>query len=306
MLVNNGAIPVYGYLETETDPLDPEKAKQVLKLEKTLTENGYATKVISIYDYYSLMYSMAVGEEAPRYPDSTQQINFLHSKITSQPSNPSENLLNREDKVLRLTIFLKDLSNVTLDQIKNTVKRFNHETEGILASVTGVSYLMWDLNQNIFSSQINSILAALAIVFLLLLISLRRFIPSLLSLLPIAITMVVLYGFLGLSGLPLNLFTATIFTVTIGVGIDYAIHFTSTWESFKQEGHNSEQATALAYNYTARPVLANAFGLAIGLSTLPFSPLKIHLYVSLLMWVSMVVSSFLSLSFLPTILRRLE
>ncbi|MFP3953448.1 MAG: MMPL family transporter [Candidatus Acetothermia bacterium] len=141
---------------------------------------------------------------------------------------------------------------------------------------------------------------ALAVVFILLLVTLRRIVPALLSLLPIGLPIVFLYGFLGLSGISLNLFTATIFTITIGVGIDYAIHFTATWEKFERFGDDAEEATVHAFNYTSRPILA------IGLSALLFSPWKIHLYVSLLMWVSMVASAFLTLSFLPTVLRKIK
>jgi predicted RND superfamily exporter protein len=115
-----------------------------------------------------------------------------------------------------------------------------------------------------------------------------------------------LFGFLGLSNISLNLFTATIFSITIGVGIDYAVHFTSVWMNFKNKGYDSEQAVEKAYNYTSRPIMANAFGLAIGLSALLMSPLKIHLYVSMLMWVSMISGVFLSLSFLPTILKKIK
>ena len=111
---------------------------------------------------------------------------------------------------------------------------------------------------------------------------------------------------MGISGISLNLFTATIFSITIGVGIDYAVHFTSVWMSFRKKGLSPEEAAEKAYNYTSRPILANGLGLAIGLSAMLISPLKIHLYVSLLMWVSMIVSMFLSLTILPELLVKTE
>ncbi|MCK5811745.1 MAG: MMPL family transporter [Clostridiales bacterium] len=104
----------------------------------------------------------------------------------------------------------------------------------------------------------------------------------------------------------LNLFSTTIFSVTIGVGIDYAIHFTSIYRTFRKEGDSNKLAVDKAYNYASRPIIANALGFAIGLSILFISPLKVHMYVASLMWVSMILSSFLSLSFLPTILKRLK
>ena len=55
----------------------------------------------------------------------------------------------------------------------------------------------------------------------------------------------------------------------------------------------------LALNTVSRPVLANAFGLAIGLSVLFFSPLRIHTQVASVMWVAMVISSLAALFLIP-------
>ena len=131
----------------------------------------------------------------------------------------------------------------------------------------------------------------------------RKFLVSLIAMLPVFFTTLFMFAFLGISGISLNLFTATIFSITIGVGIDYAIHFTSIYQSYKNEGLTSDDAVKKAYSFAARPIIANALGFSIGLSALMLSPLKVHLYVSSLMWVSMILSSVLSLSFLPTVLR---
>jgi len=50
------------------------------------------------------------------------------------------------------------------------------------------------------------------------------------------------------------------------------------------------------------PVLANAFGLSIGLSALILSPFTFHTYLVAIMWVTMTVSSFMSLVILPKLL----
>ena len=170
--------------------------------------------------------------------------------------------------------------------------------------MTGSQYLMKELNQMMISNQSSTLLIAFVLIFILLLVSLRVFKVSFISLLPIAITVIILYGFLGWSGISLNVATTTIFSITLGVGIDYAVHYSSVWKKFRDRGLSSSEAVDRAYTYTVRPILANAFGLALGLSALQFSPLQIHSYVSTLMWISMISGVFLSLSFLPTILKK--
>jgi predicted RND superfamily exporter protein len=97
-----------------------------------------------------------------------------------------------------------------------------------------------------------------------------------------------------------------IFSITIGVGIDYAIHFISIFEKYRKKGHTQEESVIFAYKYSSRPIIANAFGISIGFLAMLLSPLQIHLYICVLMWISMMVSLFITLSILPTILLKLK
>ena len=163
---------------------------------------------------------------------------------------------------------------------------------------------MKDLNEGIGNMQFKSIVIALGAVFAMLLITLRSFKIAFASLLPIVITVVTVYGFLGITGISLNITTTIIFSITIGVGIDYAVHFSSIYKEYLKQG-NSKFATLKAFKYTSRPVIANALGISVGLSILMASPLQIHFNVSVLMWVSMIMSVFVTLTILPFIFNRL-
>ena len=242
--------------------------------------------------------------EKQEYPDM-MSINMINQMAFSENGyNPTRQFINQDENYTRVFIFPKNLQNETLVEISKYIE--NQNLEGVHLNLTGVQYLMHDLNQNMLNNQKNTLILAFILVFFLLLISLRKIIPSIISILPIGFTVIILFGFLGLSNISLNLFTATIFSITIGVGIDYAVHFTSVWMNFKKQGYNNKKAVDRAYDYTSRPILANAFGLALGLSALLMSPLRIHLYVSTLMWISMLSGVFLSLSFLPTILKKIK
>ena len=99
---------------------------------------------------------------------------------------------------------------------------------------------------------------------------------------------------MGLSGIPLNLITANMAGIVIGVGIDYAIHVTELFRYYR----DLEKTVKIA----STPILANAFGLSVGLSALILSPFTFHTYLVAIMWVTMTVSSFMSLVVLPKLL----
>jgi len=304
--INGGSVPVFLLVDTEGDPLDPAYADRVLALEGKLLESGCVGKAFSVYDLYGALNSAVGGSGQTGYPQTQSEVARIGGYLSAFGEDPAENLVNVEEKVTRVMLFPVDFANATLDEISEMIESFDQDNGDLTARVTGAQYLMRELNESMLANQGRSLLLAFGLVLALLLVSLRSLKAALASLLPILATVFILYGFLGLTGLSLNIISTTIFGITIGVGIDYAVHFTSVWMSFRREGHEAREAAEQAFRYTARPILANALGVAVGLSALLLSPLRIHLYVSEMMWVAMVVGAFLSLSFLPTVLRRLS
>ena len=301
--INGGSIPVFSLIKTNNNVLSQDNAEKILNYEKELLETDSVNKVMSVYDIYSLLNQRIYNRDNAEYPNQLQ-INLINTFINQLESNPINNFLDAESNVTRVIIFPNSLKNKDLKTIQEITEK--NEDKNIKMDLSGVQYYMYDLNKDMVKNQAGSLIIAFGLIIVLLWISLRKFLPALISLIPIASTVIILFGFLGLSGISLNLITTTIFSITLGVGIDYAVHFTSVWKNYKESGLTSEESTEKAYKYTSRPIIANALGLAVGVSSMLFSPLKIHVYISVLMWVSMVAAVFLSFSVLPTILRKLK
>lgn len=283
--VNGGAIPIFALVGHDGNPFDPAVALEVAAFSNELTDNSHISKVISLYEIVDIV-KTKLPAGAPFNPDLLKNLEIYNEMVS--------------DNYVKLIIFPKDLNNDTIESIINIADGY----EGI--ELAGTQLTMYELNQSMVKDQKNSLMIAFTLVFLSLLISLKHFLPSLIAMVPILVTTVFLFAFLGMTGISLNLFTTTLFSITIGVGIDYAIHYTSIFKMYHNEGLSSAEAVEKAYGFSSRPIIANALGFSIGLSVLLLSPLKVHFYVSALMWVSMVLSSFLSLSLLPTLLKRLK
>ncbi|MCK5757678.1 MAG: MMPL family transporter [Clostridiales bacterium] len=287
MEVNNGSVPVFLTVKTNDSPITPANALLVTDLQKELEKQEYVGKTISIFDVMSAMNTTGIEGNAAKYMDFASL----------------GNLINIDQNIIRVMIFPTRFKNDVLDGIEDSITQFFKDSPGYDIKITGAGYLMRDLTNSMVASQGKSLFIAFALIIALLYISLRKVVPALLTTVPIAITVIVLYGFLGLSGISLNVFTVTIFSITIGVGIDYAVHFTSIFMEYKKLGFTREESVNKAYKYTSKPIIANAMGISIGMSALFVSPLQIHTNVAILMWVSMICGVLLSLSFLPTLLR---
>lgn len=202
------------------------------------------------------------------------------------------------DKTLyyRFIVFPQDLTN------KNIAALEDLTDQDPWGDLLGSQLLMKEMNQGMVKGQVLSIGATFLMIFLMLILALRSFKLSLIASLPVLLTTFILYGFLGASGISLNLMTCTIFSIGLGIGVDYAIHFSSTYKYYLDHGHKAPKH--MAFKYSARPIIANAIGLSLGLSALWLSPLLFHLHLSILMWASMLLAVFMSLTLLPSLLPK--
>jgi len=165
--------------------------------------------------------------------------------------------------------------------------------------ITGMPVLFEEMNRLVVQSQVHSLGLALALIFIMLLVTLRRFKAAIVGLIPILITIVAIMGMLVMSKFYLNVLTANLSAIAIGVGVDYSIHLISGIHYFRKQGVDGRDAVSSALSSVSKPILANAFGLAIGLSVLFLSPLRIHMQAASVMWVAMMVSSMAALLLTP-------
>jgi predicted RND superfamily exporter protein len=142
---------------------------------------------------------------------------------------------------------------------------------------------------------------AFGLVAVMLFLAYRRWRQTFVSIVPIALTVATLLGFLAVSGIQLNLLTAVASSIVIGVGIDYSIHYVAAIDLARREGPGYVYR---AIDRAGKPIVANALGIAIGLSALVFSPLAIHGQVTAIMWVSMTTAALSALLIIPALLPK--
>ena len=171
-----------------------------------------------------------------------------------------------------------------------------------VTTLTGLAVLWDEIARLILRAQVFSVIAALALVALMLFTVYRRVRATLVALVPLALTIAALLGFIAASGIQLNLITAVASSIVIGVGIDYAIHFVAAIDHARVRGE--EGYVLRAIDRAGRPIVANALGIAVALTALLLSPFRPHHHLSGIMWVSMTVAALGALVVIPALLPR--
>ncbi len=293
--VLGGSIPVYVTFDAE-NRFDPAVADAVLELQRKTAEAGLAGRSISAYGLIAGLWEEISG--SPGYPRTRAAVSGAVAAIRSL--NP-EFLTSffADDGTGRAVFFLRDLDDETLQQFEDTAKAVS-EDSGVALEPVGSAFVMKEMNDQIIPQQLGSLALAAFLVFLITAVTQRSLLLGLASTVPIAITLVAMFGVMGYARIDLSIITGIMSGLTIGVGIDYAIHYVSLYRRAKQRGDVDPTETAL--RFVATPVLANAMGLAVGFTAMLLSPLQIHVTLSVLMWVTMSSSAFFSLTLLPTLI----
>jgi len=290
-----GALPLTAEIVSDRgiDTLrDYNFAEDILDTERELERLPGVQSAISLFDMIAGINEMITGQDD--YPQNPRVIQRLLMQIDDEDLKTWVS-----DDGFRMMIRTEGLTSDDMGRLEDFV-----DEHPDIRLITGMPVLFNEMNKLVVQSQIQSLGLALALIFIMLLVTIRKLRAALVAMLPIVITITAILGMLAISDFHLNVLTANMSAIAIGVGVDYSIHLISGIYYFRKQGMGKGEAVNSALSSVSKPVLANAFGLAIGLSVLFFSPLRIHMQVASVMWVAMVVSSMAALLLIPIFYSR--
>lgn len=163
----------------------------------------------------------------------------------------------------------------------------------------GYPLLMSKMDHFLFTSLLQSLLLSYVLTLVLMMLMRRSFSLGLISTLPIVFTSVVMFGLLALIGVRLDYATMMIGGVSIGVGIDYAIHFIHGFIGEFDAGFPVEEAIHRAFLDKGKAILTNALSVMAGFAVLLLSSLLPLRNFAWAMVCSMFLAALSALTLLP-------
>jgi hypothetical protein len=169
-------------------------------------------------------------------------------------------------------------------------------------TVTGNATMALEANNLIVNSQTKSIMISFIIVFLIVALSFRSVIAGLYGIIPLAFSLIVNFGLMGHLGIRLDVGTAMVASIAIGIGVDYTIHFLYSYHAERMKEDNLHLVTQRTLTTTGKAIIFNAISVAAGFLVLLFSNFYPLIYLGFLIAVTMFTSSLASLTILPVLL----
>ena len=167
---------------------------------------------------------------------------------------------------------------------------------------TGLLVLYNNMLQSLYKSQILTLGAVFVGIMLMFLVLFRSAKISVIAIVPNFLAAGIVLGGMGLTGIPLDMMTITIAAITVGIGVDHAIHYITRFQrEFSIDGdyvaamHRAHASIGLALFYTAITII-------VGFSILALSNFIPSIYFGLLTGLAMTAALLGSMTLLPKLI----
>lgn len=258
----------------EGDIKDPNILKKIDRLEKdikSMPEVGNTTSVARVVRQMSRVLN---DESEPGYdkiPDTRNAV-AQYFELYSMSGDPDdfEKMVDFPYEHALVTARINTSSTPVLSRVVSRIKEMVKGDPDV-KYIGGIADVFSDITRHMVRGQFISLGIAVLLVSVLMMLLFRSINAGILSSVPIILSMLILFGLMGLLNIELNMITALLSSIMIGVGIDYTIHFLWRYKEERKHGLKYETAVNKTLLTTGRGIVFNAFSVIIGFMVLLIS-----------------------------------
>jgi hypothetical protein len=253
---------------------EPSLLKKIDRFERELEsmdEVGNTTSIARVVRQMSRALNEADEEFYDTIPDSREAVaQYFELYAMSGDPEDFEKLVDFPYENALITARVNSGSTPKLNKVLDRVDEMT-ENDTNISLVGGFGVIISELAGLVVNGQFLSLGMAIFLVGILLVGLFRSVMAGLISAIPLAISIMVLFGLMGYFGIELNIATAMLSSIMIGVGVDYTIHFLWRYREERRRGLVAKAAVEKTLTTTGRGIVFNAFSVVIGFIILFFS-----------------------------------
>ena len=245
-----------------------------------------------------------------------RRLNDLELAVMRRDLSPEINqilvapYLNSERDEARITMrTVESFSDLNRQQLLDEINRFLVDEVGLAPDkvrLSGLMVLYNNMLQSLFHSQIVTLGVVFLGIMLMFMVLFRSMVLAFIAILPNLLAAAMVLGVMGLAGIPLDMMTITIASITVGIGVDDTLHYIYRFrEEFPKDRdyiatmHRSHNSIGIAMYYTSVIII-------VGFSVLAMSNFMPSVYFGLLTGLAMLVALLASQTLLPKLILILK
>ncbi len=285
----------------ETDVVGTFKQTEVLKLVDRMQEDVESYNMVgssfALTDYLKRMNMVMNADDGDfnTIPEN-EELNAQYLLLYEMSGDPANlwRVTDYDYRRLNVTFQVKSDNSKVINEVLDRIEAHRQPLSdmGVKLNYAGSGYKALIFTDLILEGQIKSLVLSLLIIVALLGFMFKTIKAGLVGSFPIVITAIIGFGVLGIFNIPLSTTTALLSSITIGIGIDFAVHYLDRYRLNKQSGLSTELAVSETMNHSGRAIVFNAVVVIAGFMVLlasVFPPNRaLGALVSLNMFISFV------------------
>jgi hypothetical protein len=290
----------------------PDNLRFIEGLKSDLIRSGLVGKVNSVADIVKTVHR-DLREGDPEYftvPDTSGGVaQTLLSYESSHRPQDLWHFITPDYRTANLWLQMKSGDNRDMTRVTTRVEEYlqTHPLpEGVSLDWAGLTYLNVIWQNNMVNGMLRALLGSFIIVFLMMLLLFRSFWFAALAMLPLSVTITFIYGMIGLVGKDYDMPVAILSSLTLGLSVDFAIHFLQRSRAIQKETGDWQETLAQMFTEPARAITRNAIVIAVGFLPLLLSPLTPYNTVGIFLCAIMTISCLATLVLFPGIMSLLK
>jgi len=273
------------------DTKDPQLLKQLDEFEKALAARPEVGQTTSVAQVIRRMNTVLddTSENPDRIPDNADTVAqyYLLYSMSGSPEDFESLVTFNQDHAL-LTARLKNMNN---DQARDFMKFVHTEREkrglALFPVAGGLVEVSLGLLDAVVNGQVASLILSLGLVALLAMWLFRSLTAGIVTVVPMAVSLLMLFGLMGIFQIELNIATAMLSSIMIGEGVDFAMHFLWRYREEREKGKDPIQAVRITVITTCRANIFNALAVIGGFLVVFCSSFMVVRYYGFLVVASM-------------------
>ncbi len=204
---------------------------------------------------------------------SREQVDALVTLLDQRDPDPLDGYLSSDGRLLRLEVRMQDVgAQRTIAFIDELRERLRERLPSdVSVTMTGEAYTGSVAVASVVDDLLGSLATAVVVIFAMLALLFRSLRLGLLSIPPNVIPLVCTLGWMVLRGISLNIATAIIFSVSLGLAVDGTIHVLARFREERASGRDVDAALLQAAGGTGRAIVVSSVTLMIGFAVLLLS-----------------------------------
>lgn len=287
----------------------PDILRWIASLQEDLEASGLVGKSNALPDLVKTVYrELAGGDPADfRIPDSVPGV--AQALLQFQSSHRPQDLWHMVTPDFRRAVVWLQLAsgdNQDMTAVMRHVDAFlasNPPPEGMAVQWAGKTYLNVVWQDAMVKGMVGSLAGAFVAVLVMMIVLFRSFGYGLLAMLPLTLTITFIYGLIGWTGKDYDMPIAVLSALTLGLSIDFAIHFIERFRESLAERGGFRAAIEDMFEEPARAISRNAIVIAVGFTPLLLAPLVPYITVGIFLATIMAVSAVVTLVLLPAVMQ---